>query len=177
MSSTCSGERYGDWSRAGAWAKVQYPHLPRHSMVRGMNTFGDHVIRVPVVASRTEAAAASRSGDGTVSRSCDMDEPYCGLKCCAWVGLLVRMCPYLSDKDAHRTRIRRCVGGGANRRRVGIQRALPRFESAAASVPRRSSPLFRRRPRRGDVDGGGPPARVLLWGRGSLPWVDLHHRP
>ena len=34
-------------SRAGGWAKVQYPHRSRHSMVSGMKTLGEYVTRVP----------------------------------------------------------------------------------------------------------------------------------
>ena len=39
--STSSAAMYGFSSRAGGWANVQYPHLSRHSIVSGMNTFGE----------------------------------------------------------------------------------------------------------------------------------------
>ena len=52
--------RYGDSSRAGGWAKVQYPHRSRHSIVSGMNTFGEKVTREPWASSRTARARAIR---------------------------------------------------------------------------------------------------------------------
>ncbi len=80
MASTSSGVRYGASRRAGGWAKVQYPHLSRQSIVSGMKTLGEYVIRFPWAESRTARAWAISSSRGT-SKATDMRAPYCPLRC------------------------------------------------------------------------------------------------
>src|SRR3989440_7168930 len=65
MSSTSSSERYGASSRAGGLAKVQYPQRSRHSIVSGMNTLGENVIRLPCPSSRRRPASSTSSATGT----------------------------------------------------------------------------------------------------------------